>query len=104
MDVNFPQFILAYDAMTDLQKEEFIAQSIGKWVDWNGNVEEVATNSTVTIKIPGNEDWRIILKEVPRETAITLEKDKYIHFVGHIKSISDFFGMRIYLDQVTIKQ
>ncbi|HNZ02306.1 MAG TPA: zinc ribbon domain-containing protein [Anaerolineaceae bacterium] len=97
LGLDLGQFISKYDSMTDIQQEEFVGQSIGKWVEWYGEVGEVTEDGTIYISVPDTYFSTIYLEGISKKDGMSLTKGQTIQFTGRIKSISEFVGLRIYI-------
>lgn len=102
MDMN--QFVAQYDARTDIQKKEFVGQSIGKWVVWSGQIYDVSNNGTVTVRIPETLLSTVYLRGIPTNIGITLQKGATINYQGRIADINNFLGLNIYVDNAQLIQ
>jgi hypothetical protein len=102
LGMDMSQFISKYDSFTDLQKKDFISQSVGKWVSWTGTIVDVQSDGSIVVDIPGTLASSIDLKGVPNNVAITLSKDQPISYEGRLSNIIDFLGLHIYLEDVRI--
>jgi hypothetical protein len=101
--MDLTQYLSYYDSLTDIQKKDFVAQSIGKWVDWSGEISDVSEDGTVQVRMPGTLTGMVDLKGIPRETAVNLYKGETIHFTGRITDVIKFIFLYIYLDRVQIQ-
>lgn len=96
--MDLSEWVKKYDSMTDLQKKDFVDQSIGKWVEWSGRVTEITKDGTIFLNLPGTFLSLVYLEDVPVEVGITLAKDQTIRYTGRIKKVSDFLGLSIYVE------
>lgn len=97
LGLDMTQFVSKYDSLTDIQKKDFVSESVGKWADWSGEVEEVKTDGTIMVNIPGTMLSLVDLNGVPKETGMKLSKGQKVHFTGRIKNVTEFVGLYIYL-------
>ena len=102
LDMELSQFVTEYDSLTDIQKEEFVNQAIGKWVDWNGEVFEVQSDGTVQVNIPETMLSLVNLNGLSQDVAISIKKGQLIHFTARISEVNSFLGLYIELDNVEI--
>lgn len=102
IELDLVQFVAGYDSLTDLQKTEFISQSVGKWVDWSGEVLDVRTNGEIMINIPGTLLSMVSLKGVSLQDASGVTKGQMLHFTGRINSITEFLGLNINIQDVQL--
>ncbi|MHA1216429.1 MAG: hypothetical protein ACTSPX_03795 [Candidatus Thorarchaeota archaeon] len=102
--MSLQEFVSQHKRLTDLQKEDWLANLPGKTVDWAGTVLEVKTDGTVIVDIPGTLASSVALEGLPIETAKTIDKNRYIRFTGTIDDIIDFLGLHIYLVDVHITE
>jgi hypothetical protein len=100
MDVG--QFVAKYDSLTDLQKKDFVSQSVGKWVNWSVVVRDVSTNGTIMADIPETLLSQISLKGVSTDTAAGLTKGQAINITGRLASVSEMLGLIIFIEDVEI--
>lgn len=52
LGMDLGQFVAKYDSLTDLQKEDFVGEPTGKWVEWSGEVFDVESNGTIMVNVP----------------------------------------------------
>jgi hypothetical protein len=102
LGMDLSQFISKYDSSTDLQKKDFVNNSIGKWVDWSGEIFDVKSDGTIEVNIPGYVLGIVSLKGVSTKEAATLSKGATIHFTGRLTKITEFIGLYIYVDNVQL--
>lgn len=102
MDLN--QFVSKYDSLTDIQKEDFIGEAVGKWVEWNGEVLEVNSDGTILVNIQETLLSAVSLKGVSEDVAKTLNKGQSVRFTCSIENAIDFMGLHIYLNNCEIHQ
>ena len=96
--MSLTQFVAEYDRQTDLTRDDFVNNSIGKTVDWSGKVIDVSSDYSVTIDIPGTLLSTVDVMNVSPDDAKLLRIDNYIHFTGEISRIVNFFGLHIYVE------
>jgi hypothetical protein len=104
LGLDMSQFVSKYDSLTDIQKEEFVGQSIGKWVTWTGNVSEVKSTGAVFVNLPETMLSTVCLNGIPKEIGITLSKGMTIRYTGRITSVINFLGLFINLEDVRLDQ
>jgi hypothetical protein len=95
LGLDLSQFVAKYDSLTDIQKKDFVGQSIGKWVDWQGEISEVRSDGLIQMSIPGSIASFVDLNGVSLEISKSFNKGQTIHYTGRISSISDFLGLSI---------
>ena len=94
LGLSLNALINRYAAMTDLQKEDFATTLPGKTIYWTAQVYNVTTDGTVIMDNHYGAG-RVILKGVPLETAINIDKDMLVDFRGMIESFGGTFGREI---------
>ena len=94
LGLSLNQLINRYAAMTDLQKEDFAATVPGKTVYWSARVYNITTDGEIIMDNPFGAG-RVILKGVPAETAIQIDKEMLVDFRGMIESFGGTFGREI---------
>jgi cytoskeletal protein RodZ len=97
LDVDMGQFISTYDSLTDMQKKDYIGQSVGKWVRWSGEILDVDANGTIVVNIPGTLASTVSLKGVSEDVSINLVKGQVVNYEAQIDDVIDLLGLHIYL-------
>jgi len=90
--------------MTELQWDEWLKTLPGRQIHWEGVVTQVQTDGTVVVDLPYEALPRAYLQGLYRVTAASLSKDQHIEFIARIKEVTDFFGIFVYLVDVTLVQ
>ena len=101
LGLSLNQLINRYSAMTDLQKQDFAQTLPGKTIYWEAQVYNINTDGTIILDNPYG-SGRVILKGVPIETAIKIDKDMLVDFRGMIESFGGTFGREIVVSQAEI--
>lgn len=102
LGLSLSEFAFHYDHLTDLQREQFLADLPGKTVDWTGTVYDVDERG-IHIDMPGSV-WNgfATLRDVPPEVAITINKNSRIHFTATVDDTVQFVFFYIYLVDVEV--
>jgi hypothetical protein len=80
-------FMALWNGKTDMQRNDLIGQSVGKWVDWYSTVSTVRTTGEIIVNIPTCFLGSITLEGVPHDVAESLSPNQEIHFTGKLVSI-----------------
>ena len=98
--------------MTEIQFEKYLQELKGKYVKWNGIVEEVDNWGifasglyNVSLKRIKNEygyQPKITLEIFDEEIAFSLNKGQEISFTGRIREVLNFIVFTLYIDDVKI--
>ncbi|HZW04257.1 MAG TPA: zinc ribbon domain-containing protein [Anaerolineaceae bacterium] len=104
LEMDMGQFISTYDSLTDMQKKDYIGQSVGKWVRWSGEILDVDANGTIVVNIPGTLASSVSLKGVSQDVSINLSKGQTITYEAQIDDVVDLLGLHIYLVNGEITQ
>ena len=93
----------AADAMTDLQKDQYYLDALGETVRFNGKVQEVHSDGSVTLD-GGENFWSVIrLENIPMDFARTLNKDQYISGEGTLSGVENIILLTFAIDVTTIE-
>jgi hypothetical protein len=103
LDMDLSQWVSEYDSMTDLQKKDFISESIGEKINWSGTVYDVKDSGEILVDIPGALVSKVSIKGIPISTAKTISKKQTINFTGKIENIANFLGLYIYIVNAEIE-
>jgi hypothetical protein len=101
INLTLNQFLNKYKAMTDLQKQDYVATLPGKLVKWSGEVQNVTVDGTVELKNIYS-GGSVILLGIPTETAVGLDRKMIMDFTGMIQSFSGNISPEITVTDVTI--
>lgn len=104
LGLSLTEFVVKYEGLTDLQRDDFIAALPGKTVDWTGKVYDVDKRG-IFIDMPGS-IWNgmTVLTDVPPDIAITINKGSRIRFKGTIDHTVNFIFFYIYISEVEVIQ
>lgn len=110
---SLSQFIAKYysPSMTELQRQQFVDESIGKAVNWTGVVGMVDTNYNVQVNLYTQQytyysGW-LLLSGIPHTVAEKLSVNQTIHFTGQLTQVewmgdSTFGNLTMVVDNVQI--
>jgi hypothetical protein len=93
--MSLSEFRAEYDRQTDLTRDDFVNNTIGKIVDWSGEVTDVKSDLSIIIHIPGTYMSDVTIYGVPYEDAKNIKKGSNIRFSGEFLGLSDFLGLHI---------
>lgn len=102
LGLSITEFVKKYEGLTDLQRPIFLDSLPGKTIDWTGKVYDVDERG-IFIDMPGS-IWTgmTLLTDVPEGIALTVEKDRRLHFTGTIEKTVDFVFFYVYIVNVKI--
>ncbi len=96
LTISLSEFVATYYSMTDLQRKDFQQESIGQWVDWTGEIEDVLGGGLsglgITLASPPGQVAGITLQGVPLEIQKKLNKGQTIHFTGRLDTVEYFIS------------
>ena len=95
-------FVQRYNSMTDLQRKNLVATLPGKTVSWYAILDNVTADGQVILKFPFAMYGSIILKGVPPETSVKIERGYQVEFNGMIESFDSEFSNKMVLTNVNI--
>jgi len=79
-------------ALTDIQKEQYDQDILGEVIQFRGQVLEVNENGSVLID-EGGFFAVVKLLGIPKDVAITLQKDQLIEGMGTVADVYTFLGL-----------
>jgi hypothetical protein len=102
LGLSLTEFINKYNAMTDLQKQNYRDSLPGKQVNWSGKVVDVTGDGKIIVDIPNTLVSTVDLAGISNNVAVTVNKGSVIQFTGVIDNVVDFLGLHVYLVQCQI--
>ena len=108
LNLNEYEFLDYYASLSASQRQDYLANIVGKTVDWSCGVFSVDANGVIALDCMGVTHPMILLtnlKNVPAEISQYLKKDDPIRFTGSIESALENYGiLAIYITNVQIKK
>lgn len=102
LGLSLAGFFQKYDAMTDLQKKNYLPTVQGKSVTWSGRVIDVLGDGKVVVDIAGGLLDSVELEDLSTDVAATINKGATVKFTGVIDKVIDLLGLHIYINQAQI--
>jgi hypothetical protein len=81
-----------WESLTDIQRKDFITESVGKWVSWTGSIDNVESDGRIVVNIPGEFVGAVDVTGIPQSVINGLSKGQTIWFEGQITSIVTMVG------------
>jgi len=81
--------------LTDLQWDDYCRRLRGEEVRFSGKVLEVYSDGRVQINDDSEKGPVVILKQIPRETALEIGKDDRVEGIGTVEEVSVFLGIHV---------
>jgi hypothetical protein len=102
LGLTLTYFFNSLDAMTDLQKKNYVLTLPGKMVNWTGTVDNVTGDGLVMVKLPAPFMGSITLKGVPTDVALKIDRDNLVEFTGMIESINEDYNLQLIITDVKV--
>lgn len=100
--ISWEEIDSTYERMTQLQRADYIKTLPGKQIHWTATVREVRSDGDLPLNMPGRTSHSITLRGVPKELALTIQRDQRIVFDAVIDDANDFLGLNIILKFVSL--
>jgi hypothetical protein len=102
LGLSLSYFIHSYMAMTDLQKKEYLPTLPGRTVSWTGSVSNVTADGLVLLKFPEPLVGTITLLDVPKATALKVNRNYLVDFTGVIQEFREDLNLRLVISNTKI--
>lgn len=100
--ISLEEIVSTHQRMTDLQREEWDKSLVGRRIYSRATVSDV-TSTFVVLRIPGTTLGSVYLRGLPKEEALSVQKEMLLTFDGIIQKVEDgLMGISVSVERTVL--